>query len=411
MRIGMTAALVAICLNGASASELVVLNGVVPPNWPTSAPAALVAPLPADWDSPSATGELVVEGQPNPRPLRLQVEPRDAEADTPARAWCIVHLTEQELGRKVTLKVRPSSELGEGVYRTALDDPLLKIAGRDGKPILHYWHGKPDAAWKLPLTSFIHPIVGMDGEVLTDLSPGDHIHHRGVFWSWVRHTVDEKPVGDWWHPKAITLTPGRLTHHDGPVFTRFAAKHQWVHHPQDGQVRPLVEEYVVCRVFESGEGRAIDVDITLTALLDGFRFGGTTELGKGYGGLTVRYGQAADVQIEADGRKQAKDLNQLRAAWADWSGRFKDRAGKPAERRSGIGVLVHPSHPDYIPEWITRFYGVLNVSYPGLRMLELRREKPLHLRYRLWVHRGDASEGGLDAQHRAYSADWNWKLP
>ena len=31
---------------------------------------------------------------------------------------------------------------------------------------------------------YIHPLWGLNGEVLTDDFPKDHYHHHGVFWAW-----------------------------------------------------------------------------------------------------------------------------------------------------------------------------------------------------------------------------------
>ena len=72
--------------------------------------------------------------------------------------------------------------------------------------------------------------------------------------------------------------------------------------------------------------------------------------------------------------------------------------------------MAHPSHPDYAPEWITRYYGPINVAYPGLDMLALPDGKPLNLRYRFWVHRGGALDGKVAEQYAAYAADWKWKV-
>jgi hypothetical protein len=72
--------------------------------------------------------------------------------------------------------------------------------------------------------------------------------------------------------------------------------------------------------------------------------------------------------------------------------------------------MARPNHPDYPPEWLMRFYGVLNVSWPGLNMAEIPRDKPVRLCYRLLIHRGDARETDVEAQYRIYTADWKWQV-
>ena len=38
-------------------------------------------------------------------------------------------------------------------------------------------------------SNYFHPLYDVDGNVLTEDFPNDHIHHRGIFWAWhqVRH--------------------------------------------------------------------------------------------------------------------------------------------------------------------------------------------------------------------------------
>src|SRR6516225_6770465 len=41
-------------------------------------------------------------------------------------------------------------------------------------------------------STYIHPLYGLDGEVLTDDFPRDHYHHRGLFWAWPHVRVGSK---------------------------------------------------------------------------------------------------------------------------------------------------------------------------------------------------------------------------
>ena len=322
-----------------------------------------------------------------------------------------------------------------------------------GRKLFEYYHGAAKAGIS-PLSDYIHPLFGLDGEVLTDLRPRDHIHHRGVFWPWVRHEKDGRSLGDWWHPMQITLLPVSLASTDGPVFVSITAEHDWISHTIPEKPLPFVRERVVMRAFPAtSQGRPIDVDVMLTALVDGVSIGGTLELKKGYGGMSIRFAPATQPQIVADGQSLMKDANHLRAKWVDWSGVMtgSSAASRPAGRRSaasqtngpntprqkgtgtsrravfdgatedrlgaspllpksrsGTAILIHPSHPDFPPEWITRMYGVIGMAYPGLDMLPLPKDKPLRMRYRLWVHRGTAEEAGVADAYRAYAADWKW---
>jgi hypothetical protein len=404
------------------------VHGVVPPDFPAGVGAPVLIPLELAGDADRAVRLAVQIGeQGETRRLTGQIEPADKMAGTPARVWLLWTGRDSDLGQPVSIRVLDGDAAGPGqlqsgasagvsgetpdAYQTLEDDPRLKISTPDGAPILSYWHGEPPADWRLPLTSFVDRLIGLDGERLIDVSPGDHLHHRGVFWAWVRVECQGKPIGDWWIPTNIHLEPGALHHQDGPVFSRFVARHDWIHQPKGtSEGKPFITEQVICRTFRTtSAGRAIDIDLALLALEDGVRLGGQTYNDKGYSGLCVRFAEATGVEIESDQFDIRKDTNGLKATWVDWTGIFAGPDGKPLDHRSGGAVFVDRSHPTYPAEWITRFYGPIGVSYPGLPMVEVSRTEPLRLRYRIWIHRGDATEGLVAEQFRAYNADWKWE--
>src|SRR5690606_5758022 len=46
--------------------------------------------------------------------------------------------------------------------------------------------------------NYIHPLYTLDGEVLTEDFPADHLHHRGIFWAWHQLYINNKRIGDGW---------------------------------------------------------------------------------------------------------------------------------------------------------------------------------------------------------------------
>ncbi len=396
------------------------VRGSVPADWPVGLTAPVAVPLP-DGIGPGWSGlvELAIGDTDQRQRLPAQVEPADPATGTPARAWVLWTAPPEAAGRGIAVRFGPSAESPStqptGIAR--YENPLVHVKSSSGSLLLSYWHGEPAKGGKYPLTSFIHPLIGLDGEVLTVVSPEDHPHHRGIFWAWVRHELDGRSIGNWWIPEQTRLEPGPLeVAPAGPVFSAFKARHTWVWQVSpEAPAKRIIEETLVCRVFaDLPAGRAIDLDLTLAALCEGVRIGGQTALNKGYGGMTLRFGKARDIRIVADGRDLQTDHNRLKAHWVDWTGFFDAPGGGTLPGRSGAALMVHSSHPPLpaeAPEWITRFYGPINPAYPGLAMLEIPPDKPLHLRYRVWVHRGDAHEGHVARQHRAYTADWKWALP
>ena len=47
-------------------------------------------------------------------------------------------------------------------------------------------------------SNYFHPLYDLDGTVLTEDFPKDHIHHRGIFWAWHQVRINGKTVQDQW---------------------------------------------------------------------------------------------------------------------------------------------------------------------------------------------------------------------
>ncbi len=101
---------------------------------------------------------------------------------------------------------------------------------------------------------------------------------------------------------------------------------------------------------------------------------------------------AAATAARAAGGRLAADL-------ALGGPRSRDAAG-PARPGQGLRRL-----PGGAPGWTVRYYGFLGVAWPGLEKVTLALGgKPLHLRYRVYVHRGDAAEGRVAEAYAAYAS-------
>src|SRR5687768_7784513 len=75
------------------------------------------------------------------------------------------------------------------------------------KRVLVYNHGitpKPALEGAKERSTYIHPIYGLDGEVLTDDYPKDHVHHRGLYWAWPHITIEDNEY-DLWSLSGIRL--------------------------------------------------------------------------------------------------------------------------------------------------------------------------------------------------------------
>src|SRR5690606_17767632 len=84
----------------------------------------------------------------------------------------------------------------------SLDDDGSRVTvTEDGQPVFTYQYGRVNPPkgtaphyWR---SNYIHPLYGLDGEVLTQDFPEDHPHHRGVFWTWPVVAVDGRSTSPW----------------------------------------------------------------------------------------------------------------------------------------------------------------------------------------------------------------------
>ncbi len=226
-------------------------------------------------------------------------------------------------------------------------------------------------------SDYIHPLFGLQGEVLTRDWSVDHPHHRGIYWAWPE--VDfGKERGDLHALQRVFARPtGKVKLQSGAVFAEVEAENEWVWEDRE----PIVREVATIRAYRSAaQGRVIDLAFRFVALRDGISIArrGTEH----YGGLNVRLETPREQQIAVH-----TDLSNAvpRRAWSDLSGAFS-----PASAVSGLMIFQHRANPDYPGDWIQ--YPELSWCQPTFpaagRRYALEPGRPLVLRFRLWVHRG-----------------------
>ncbi len=264
-----------------------------------------------------------------------------------------------------------------------------------GKPVLRYNYAaiEPGALlqsiapgnliYAVARSNYIHPLYGPHGEILTKDWSIDHPHHRGIYWAW--------PEVDWRGQRgdlhALQVVFARPTGHcsvqSRPKFAKIQAENLWKWKDQE----PIVRELATITAWRSTpKGRLIDLEFRFEALQDPVLLArrGTDK----YGGLNLRLNAVKDQRIVKHTDPPSADAG-FRCAWGEVSGVFAD-SSQPA----GMVILQHPSNPDYPGDWID--YPELNWLQPTFpapqTRFELRKDRPLTLRYRLWIHAGLAAD-------------------
>ena len=273
----------------------------------------------------------------------------------------------------------------------------------DGRPVLAYRYTfvePPEGVdAKFRRMSYIHPLYGLDGDVLTQDFPDDHYHHRGLFWTWPRCTAGGRPMDVWLVDGVRQVFDRWVTRETTTDAATIAVENLWVF---DDDPQPKVRERVEFVVHRSDNvGRAIDIYLKFTNVCDeAVTIRGATEQDKGYGGLCYRPDKARKpMQFTTARGGIDADQTEYDTPWADCTS-----AVAPNGPVSGVAIFQHPGNPGYPhPGWLFRHYGFLGASYPHNETLTLNPNDSLELRYRLYVHRGDAAFGKVAERFAQYT--------
>ena len=296
--------------------------------------------------------------------------------------------------RNMGVLIRWLDEQSAGFRFEAINDQSLGLWEK-GKPVLVFNHGqiRRDGIPELsPHSGYIHPIHGLDGEVLTDDFPEDHVHHRGLFWAWPHVRVGGREYS-LWSLQGIRVDFKRWLAQDTTAAgATLGVEQVWM---VEGD-QPVMREEIRLKVHPvSDNARAIDVEVTWTPIDQPIALWGAE--GKSYGGTTLRFAPRSEPIITLPTGRSEEDSLLQRFAWADYSGTFAGASGP-----SGAAIFVHPQNPDFPPEWMTRHYGVLAVGWPGSTPRTFEPGESVTVRHRLWIHRGTPEVDALQAAYDDY---------
>lgn len=270
--------------------------------------------------------------------------------------------------------------------------------------VLFYQRQHKSLDGKYTRANYIHPLYGLDGEILTEDFPADHPHHRGVFWAWHQVWLGDKKLGDSWAARDFFWDV-----YDAEILTidskfRALKLHVYWKSPrltdEDGKQQPFVKETTTIRIHRAeSDIRKIDFQIELLALKDNMHLGGSEDA-KGYGGFMTRIPLPDGLAFTGtNGNVEPTNLSVEAGPWLDFSGNLGTN-----NKTSGLAILCHKSSPGYPQRWILRRKdSAQNPVFPGREPVPLSREKPIILRYRLIIHRGDVNHIDLDKLQAEYN--------
>jgi hypothetical protein len=159
-----------------------------------------------------------------------------------------------------------------------------------GKPVFTYNYAPVPPPEGVPKeytrSCYVHPLYGLDGEVMTQDFPKDHRHHRGLFWAWPQCTAGGRAMDVWLANDVKQRHREWVTKEAGADKATIAVVNGWSF--EDAPDKDVVREDVKLTVLPADDkGRAIDFQAKLTNVSDQLVvFEGAKN--KGYGGLCFR---------------------------------------------------------------------------------------------------------------------------
>jgi hypothetical protein len=245
---------------------------------------------------------------------------------------------------------------------------------------------------------FLYPVNGPDGVSLTEFGKphdptGSHAHHYSL---WIAHA--NVNGNDFWSEKGGVIAHEQLkSMEDGSLFSRLVQTTKWI--SKNGI--DLLRETRSITVYEQfGDFRIIDFETTLKP-------SGSKEITFGqtsFGFLAARVAQSMTVfdgggEIRnSNGDRNEQNAHLKRARWLDQSGPIGQN------RWGGIAILDHPGNPNHPTGWHCRNDGWAGASFNMEAPYTLQPGGELTLRYRVHLHRHDASRGGVEQRFVEYSA-------
>ncbi len=304
-----------------------------------------------------------------------------------------------ERGKSLAFELKPGETFDGGVRLT--ERPGVLDVAVHGKACTSYWFGADE------VRPYFYPLLGPSGLAMTRSFPmkkdvpgesTDHPHHRSLYVAF----GEVNGVDVWAEPPHPNT--GRIVHRaweavsDGPVAADLREHLQWV----DAKDIPLLDERRRVTIYATSAVRLLDIEIVLTPSRGAVLFGDTKEGGP----LALRVNSAIEgrrgglIQNAHGARREAETWGK-RSPWVDYSGSLEGTT-------AGVAIMDHPTsfrHPTY---WHVRDYGLFAANPFGISAFTndpsqrgdviLTPGHSLRFSYRVCLHLGDASAGGV-AQH------------
>jgi hypothetical protein len=261
----------------------------------------------------------------------------------------------------------------QGVW--ILERTINKNINEERKIFFYRSHGSSASDKDKDRNHYLHPLMAPDGKtVLTEDSPSDHLHHRGVFWAWHEIAINNQKVADGWLLQDIKWQLKSLEFNK--VDNQLLLNVHWL---TGKDKKATISEQTIITISPLINGKQqLDFDINLTALVAGVSLAGLQKL-KGYGGFSVRFKHAEHLSFNSTIGKIKPSKLQLTApaplklAW-------------PTLANMPTVAISCQAQGKLIEQWIFRnSTSMQNCVWPGTEPVSLSRSNSINLQATLMI--------------------------
>ena len=375
-------------------------------------PVQLSIPLPKGARVDATKQWQLVEKDVPENKVAAQIVPAMNEDGTAAEsgAWAMANIPPRKdvTGtRQFTLKPLSQNAAGQPAFRfQEIGDKSLKLV-EGSSPVFVYNYGEitddtvPANDSRRTRACYVHPVWGLQGEVLTDDFPKDHYHHHGIFWAWPHVGIGDKQYDLWKYDNIKQQFVRWICRQTGPAGAVLAVENGWF---VDGK-KVMIERCWLRTFSADQESRSLDFDFVFIPVDKPISLRGAE--GKSYGGLNMRFDVKDEKQavITVPSGVAKKDLTETPLPWCNMTYPITSPATP-----SGAALFVSPDDPDYPQTWMARHFGILSIGWPGIQGKTFPPGQPIRLSYRIWIHKSAASLADLENAYAAYvlkgRAEW-----
>ncbi len=202
-------------------------------------------------------------------------------------------------------------------------------------------------------SGFVHPLKTLQGNILTQIQPGDHYHHYGLWHPWTHTEYDGEEI-DFWNlikEEGTVRFSDVVSRSEGPLFSELTVLHNHVIHPGRGE-QTVLKELLTYRIWTPDEAQdyyILDVIYHMNPstnkplIIKKYRYEGFSLRGPAHW-------NDDNAELLTSQGKNKSNGNGTRAKWVKVTGPG-DKTGK-----NTVAMMTHPAnynYPEHIRIWPT----------------------------------------------------------